>query len=367
MRDGSINTQLLSERYGDATAPVADSACDVCFGHSQSNGAAESANCVTTTISKYFSCWKHHGAACAGYLKDWHCAAESARRGETLYITPRCFQDDWLNWFYLQAQPKGANSSSTSDYRFIYCGPAGTWTRLHHDVLFSYSWSTNITGTKLWWLFPPTVNALFAGRDLSELIPTSLAGSLVEWFRDLKDGSSSVSSGNPELSRIVAEAHAVMAASIPQLGQIKPAVVLQPAGQAIFVPSGWYHTVFNLEDTLSCNHNWFNRHNLLKVQEYVVNELYATRAALVDCRETATLPGEWSALCEKVLKLNIGISLADWLGLLTARYQWAHEKGESDDCVAIQRAFKRLTCIKELPDGILDEMYTLLENCTSNE
>ncbi len=29
---------------------------------------------------------------------------------------------------------------------------------------------------------------------------------------------------------------------------------LQGAGEAIFVPSGWHHTVENLQDTLSINH-----------------------------------------------------------------------------------------------------------------
>ncbi len=29
---------------------------------------------------------------------------------------------------------------------------------------------------------------------------------------------------------------------------------IQVAGEAIFVPSGWHHTVENLEDTLSINH-----------------------------------------------------------------------------------------------------------------
>ena len=29
---------------------------------------------------------------------------------------------------------------------------------------------------------------------------------------------------------------------------------MQGAGGAIFVPSGWHHTVENLEDTLSINH-----------------------------------------------------------------------------------------------------------------
>lgn len=37
----------------------------------------------------------------------------------------------------------------TADYRFVYLGPAGSWTPLHADVLRSYSWSANVAGRKL--------------------------------------------------------------------------------------------------------------------------------------------------------------------------------------------------------------------------
>lgn len=75
--------------------------------------------------------------------------------------------DDWLNPPFspgprLRAtgqQSKidapNSKSTSTSDFRFTYLGPAGTYTPLHRDVYSSYSWSANIAGRKLWWLFPP--------------------------------------------------------------------------------------------------------------------------------------------------------------------------------------------------------------------
>lgn len=37
---------------------------------------------------------------------------------------------------------------------------------------------------------------------------------------------------------------------------------IQEQDEIIFVPSGWYHQVHNLEDTISINHNWFNAYNL---------------------------------------------------------------------------------------------------------
>lgn len=38
--------------------------------------------------------------------------------------------------------------------------------------------------------------------------------------------------------------------------------VVQEAGETIFVPSNWFHTVENLHDTLSINHNWLNGSNV---------------------------------------------------------------------------------------------------------
>lgn len=70
------------------------------------------------------------------------------------YRLPLYFSDDWLNAYYdhraaqQAAAGGGPSSSQVSDYRFVYLGPAGTWTPVHHDVLCSYSWSANVCGRK---------------------------------------------------------------------------------------------------------------------------------------------------------------------------------------------------------------------------
>jgi hypothetical protein len=60
-------------------------------------------------------------------------------------------EDDWLN------PPFGVARAATDvgDFRFAYVGPVGTFTPLHRDVYASYSWSANVVGRKMWWLFPP--------------------------------------------------------------------------------------------------------------------------------------------------------------------------------------------------------------------
>jgi hypothetical protein len=47
-----------------------------------------------------------------------------------------------------QGQGPGQEVAEVADYRFVYLGPAGSWTPLHSDVLRSHSWSANVAGRK---------------------------------------------------------------------------------------------------------------------------------------------------------------------------------------------------------------------------
>ena len=54
---------------------------------------------------------------------------------------------------------------------------------------------------------------------------------------------------------------------------IKCVEVIQEVGEIIFVPSGWFHQVRNIEDTISINHNWFNGSNIMFVAKALTSEL----------------------------------------------------------------------------------------------
>lgn len=58
----------------------------------------------------------------------------------------------------------------------------------------------------------------------------------------------------------------------------------QEEREALFVPSGWHHTVVNEADTLSINHNWLNAHNVHRSWALLAAEHAAATAALEDCR-----------------------------------------------------------------------------------
>ena len=109
-------------------------------------------------------------------------------------------------------------------------------TGLHQNASIShYSWSANIVGRKQWtFLLPGEEEKL---RDSLGNLPFDLSS------EDLRDKG------------------------------IKYVEVTQQVGEIIFVPSGWFHTVLNIEDTISINHNWFNGSNIMFVAKALVSEL----------------------------------------------------------------------------------------------
>ena len=63
-----------------------------------------------------------------------------------------------------------------------------------------------------------------------------------------------------------------------------PPCYCQEPGDTLFVPSGYHHTVHNLEDCLSINHNWINAHNVHWSWALVQQEYRGAAAAIQDCR-----------------------------------------------------------------------------------
>ncbi|CAK9784586.1 Clavaminate synthase-like protein [Cutaneotrichosporon oleaginosum] len=196
--------------YGDQVVPVADTA------QRQYSEFARDER----PLCEVLQLWEK-GEGRTLYVKDWHLVAElgGGREASGVYRPPDCFLDDWLSPpFDAPSAPSSTTSASTADFRFVYIGPAGTFTPLHSDVYGSYSWSANVVGRKLWWLFPP-------GTE-----PRDQYGELQFDVRDAKT--------------------------------LK---VVQEEGEVIFVPSGWHHQVLNLDFCISINHNFFSSPTLPRV------------------------------------------------------------------------------------------------------
>ncbi|XP_043275606.1 2-oxoglutarate and iron-dependent oxygenase JMJD4 isoform X2 [Venturia canescens] len=211
------------------------------------------------------------------YLKDWHCVKEY--KNLFLYSVPKFFASDWLNEYYI------AHPELKDDYMFVYMGPKGTWTPFHADVFTSYSWSANIVGKKKWLLFPPgEENTL---RDShGQLCFDASTDALLENSLKYQNFNENTS---------------------------KSFEIIQNEGEIIFVPSGWHHQVWNLEDTISVNHNWINGCNVWNSWQSMRNELSAVMREVADCREM----DDWENHCQLMLGSSYGMNYRQFYKFLS--------------------------------------------------
>ncbi|XP_059485310.1 2-oxoglutarate and iron-dependent oxygenase JMJD4 [Neocloeon triangulifer] len=255
---GKPNFDFLAKTFGDSVAPVAN--CSQQYFNAQKKDDMR--------VNKFIEYWKKYiqdgyptSEQCL-YLKDWHFSRNFPEYDA--YKCPEIFSSDWLNEYW---SAKGGD-----DYKFVYMGPKGSWTPLHVDVFTSFSWSANVCGQKRWILFPPGTEKKLKNKlgDLPN--QRELSDDL------LKEG-------------IVAD---------------------QFAGETIFVPSGWHHQVWNVEDTISINHNWLNgccvRNSWLSLEQ----GLKSVEKELADCSDMDA----WSEQCQLVLKAVAGIDFKEFLDFL---------------------------------------------------
>ena len=175
---------------------------------------------------EYYARWWTHNVGADGALLDsaaaapLYCKDLQFCRGPA-FTSPRLF-DDWLGACYDARRAAEGCGGAVPDLRFVYCGPANTLTPLHCDVWRTHSWSANLCGTKRWLFVAPwEAHKLwdrFGGRHASSFADSCFL--------------------------------------FPALRSARIAEVMQHAGEVMFVPSGWFHTVQNETAALSVNANW---------------------------------------------------------------------------------------------------------------
>ncbi|RMX69323.1 hypothetical protein KXD40_001659 [Peronospora effusa] len=102
----------------------------------------------------------------------------------------------------------------------------------------------------------------------------------------------------------------------PHFHEAKPLYVVQETGDAIFVPSGWYHQVRNMEDTISINHNWFNGYNICEVWGFLKREYAAVEHELEHLKDIGLVGRDFVDQCQRVMLANTGINYAEFRELL---------------------------------------------------
>jgi len=110
------------------------------------------------------------------------------------------------------------------------------------------------------------------------------------------------------------------ASVFPCLSKWKPIFCIQQAKEIIFIPSGWYHQVHNLEDTISINHNWANGCNVDIFWEFIRGDLKRVEKEIEDCRPM--LSGDaWIHQCQILLLANSGINFFMFFHFLSVQVE----------------------------------------------
>lgn len=237
------------------------------------------------------------------------------------------------------------------DYRFTYIGPKGTFTPLHRDVYGSYSWSSNVLGRKRWWLIPPEFTDIFRLRKGGE--------DVVFDIRDLDE----------------------------ELWKDKVMVIVQEARETIFVPSGWYHQVENLDfvsshtlfiacglrdlQCISINQNFASSHimptiydNLVKSQTRVEEAIDDVKIMLRDHASQQSRQGgalehgiqnwevEWVEQVQKLLEMDAGWGLRGFWVMVAYNLRVRIEEGNHGHGVIADRLTLSESPRRRLPQTV---------------
>ncbi|CRL00745.1 CLUMA_CG014001, isoform A, partial [Clunio marinus] len=219
---------------------------------------------LTMPFSDYVKYWRTSLPPGDFYLKDFHLKQEFP--DYDFYNVPKFFASDWLNEYLID--------NNKDDYRFIYIGKRNTWTPFHSDVFGSFSWSANLFGHKRWLILPPGEEEKL--KDTFGTLPFSIT--------------------QEELTE----------------KNVRHFNVVQGPDDILFIPSKWFHQVYNLDDVVSINHNWFNGCNINFIIDNLLRHYHDVEIEISDCKDMENFDEH----CQVVLKASFGMNLQDFVDIL---------------------------------------------------
>ncbi|KAF8610119.1 Clavaminate synthase-like protein [Ceratobasidium sp. AG-I] len=157
------------------------------------------------------------------------------------YIPPAFFGEDLFKLM----------EDKRPDYRWLIVGPERSGSTFHKDPNATSAWNAVITGSKGWVMFPPDTcpPGVYVSEDEAEVTsPLSLA----EWFMSYFDAAWAEYGPNSHSDN---------------RGKMK--VGICNAGEIVYVPSGWWHLVVNLEASVAVTQNFASEHELVNVLRFM--------------------------------------------------------------------------------------------------
>eukprot|EP00730_Choanoeca_flexa_P006096 TRINITY_DN12084_c3_g2_i12.p1 TRINITY_DN12084_c3_g2~~TRINITY_DN12084_c3_g2_i12.p1 ORF type:complete len:489 (+),score=85.72 TRINITY_DN12084_c3_g2_i12:118-1584(+) len=197
----------------------------------------------TELIKRYPSAPLNAGAATLTFEQYFAYAAQQ-RDERPLYVfdkhfTTKCpsIEDDYSPPSFAANQHDllALLGAQRPAYRWLICGPERSGSSWHVDPNATSAWNGLIKGKKRWIFCPPgcTPPGVFPSPD-GAAVATPI--SITEWMKDYYEE--------------------LVASGIAYLE------VTQHPGDLVFVPSGWWHMVLNLEDTIALTQNYISASNL---------------------------------------------------------------------------------------------------------
>lgn len=192
---------------------------------------------VEWSLSMYGEYLKHNQDENPLYLFD--CKSTAMKTLVKEYEAPQIFQDDLFTVFNSEA------GNCRPDHAWLIVGPARSGSTFHKDPNYTSAWNAALTGRKLWIMLPPDITPPGVGTDDEESEVTSPVG-IAEW----------VISGFFNDSVKIPEC---------QIGITFP-------GECMYVPSGWWHSVINIDDSVALTQNFVPNTKLPNALHFLKNK-----------------------------------------------------------------------------------------------
>lgn len=171
------------------------------------------------------------------YLFD--CKSDAMKVLKQEYKVPEIFQDDLFTVF------NNKKFNCRPDHAWIIMGSARSGSTFHKDPNSTSAWNAAIQGRKLWVMLPPHITPPGVGTDEEQSEVTSPV-SVTEW----------VISGFFNDSTKIDEC--LIGITFP--------------GECMYVPSGWWHTVINIDDSIAITQNFVPKSKLAQVLNFLKNK-----------------------------------------------------------------------------------------------